>query len=208
MPISADETRTRGHKKKARTRRALLDAAVEVVGEHGDAFSISDVADRAGVSNGTFYNYFADRDALIDDLAADLITAFADDSAVEVRIDDPALRFATITARAFRRAAETPDAMRAILRLDLLQRVVLRDGPLRHLAADLAEGAESERFTITHADAVLVVVAGAIVMASRRTLEAGPDPDRDRGVIEHLLRSLGVEGDEAGRLAAEAIARR
>lgn len=62
----AEKVITRGHKKKARTRRALLDAALDVLAEHGEGFSIADIATRAGVAHGTFYNYFADRDALID----------------------------------------------------------------------------------------------------------------------------------------------
>lgn len=51
------------------TRRALLEAAVEVVGEDGYAgASIAKITARAGVANGTFYNYFDDRQALFNQL--------------------------------------------------------------------------------------------------------------------------------------------
>lgn len=208
MPTTAAEPpRTRGHKKKARTRGVLLAAAVEVIGERGEAFTVTDVVERAGVSNGTFYNYFPDRDALVDAVADHVLTAFADDSAADVDIADPALRFATITARAFHAVAASPAQMQAVLRLDLLQRTVLRDGPLRHLLADLAEGVERARFRIAHHDAAVDVVVGAILMATRRTVELGPDPARDRGVLEHLLRSLGLADDEAADIARSAVDR-
>ena len=74
---------TRGHKKKARTRAQLLEAALEVLAERGEGFSIGDVAVRAGVSHGTFYNYFADRDALHAALGAHVVETF---SAVAARL--------------------------------------------------------------------------------------------------------------------------
>ena len=61
-------TLTRGHKKKARTRQLLLDTALEVLAEQGEGFTVADLASRAGVSHGTFYNYFSDRDQLIEAL--------------------------------------------------------------------------------------------------------------------------------------------
>jgi AcrR family transcriptional regulator len=49
-------------KKAARTRLALLAAAYDVFSEQGyAATSVGDIAERAGVSLGTFYQYFRDR---------------------------------------------------------------------------------------------------------------------------------------------------
>ena len=61
---SEEETRTR-----ARTRRAILDAAVDVLGENRAA-PLSQVAVRAGVARSTLQRYFSER--------ADLITALGD----------------------------------------------------------------------------------------------------------------------------------
>jgi AcrR family transcriptional regulator len=59
---------SRGHKKRERTRHQLIAAGLAVPTEKGEALTISHVVARAEVSNGTFYhyNYFADRDELID----------------------------------------------------------------------------------------------------------------------------------------------
>jgi AcrR family transcriptional regulator len=55
---------------KARiTRESLFAAACKVVAAEGYASaSIAKIADTAGVAHGTFYNYFADRQALFDEL--------------------------------------------------------------------------------------------------------------------------------------------
>ncbi len=51
------------------TRNALFEAAIEVVGEHGYAgTSIARITERAGVAQGTFYNYFESRQDLLDQL--------------------------------------------------------------------------------------------------------------------------------------------
>jgi AcrR family transcriptional regulator len=53
-------------KKAARTRLTLLSAAYDVFSEQGyRATSVGDIADRAGVSLGTFYQYFRDRSEIM-----------------------------------------------------------------------------------------------------------------------------------------------
>lgn len=56
---------------RATTEATLLDAAEEVAAREGvDAANLQAIAARAGVAVGTIYNYFADRDALIEALFA------------------------------------------------------------------------------------------------------------------------------------------
>ncbi len=200
---------TRGHKKKARTRRQLVAAAIEVIGERGEAFTISDVADRAGVSNGTFYNYFDDRDALIDAVVPEILGAFATESAVTVEEADPAVRFATITALALARAVAEPEATRVWLRFDAIQQAVTAGEAIGHLRADLRAGVSTGRFTIIDEEATLDVIVGAIVLASRRLVDhtgtgVGTSDNGLRhrvGVVAQLLCSLGLTGDEATTIA-------
>ncbi|MDD9961296.1 MAG: TetR/AcrR family transcriptional regulator [Gammaproteobacteria bacterium] len=55
--------------KAIETRAALLDAAGKVVGRYGyEGASIARITSRAGVAQGTFYNYFEDRQDLLDQL--------------------------------------------------------------------------------------------------------------------------------------------
>lgn len=58
---------------KEETRQAILDALIRVVLDEGvHAFTMSNVAKRAGVSLRTVYRHFESREALLDGLSADL----------------------------------------------------------------------------------------------------------------------------------------
>lgn len=64
--------------KAARTRAALISAGVDVFCEQGyQASSVSDVHARAGVSLGTFYQYFRDKTDLIATIVAEAVIASA-----------------------------------------------------------------------------------------------------------------------------------
>ncbi len=201
-----DSPATRGHKKKARTRRLLLDTALEVLAERGEGFSLLDVAGRAGVSHGTVYNYFADRDELIEALVADLVEGFAAQAAIDVAEPDPAARFAAITARLLAGTAARPEAVRVALRLEAAQRAILIDGPRAYLRQDLEDGHATGRFRDPPDEAVLDVIAGALLLAARRIVDGEATPAYREGVIRRLLQTLGLPADEAATLAARAVA--
>lgn len=207
MATATDPPLTRGHKKKARTRQQLLDAALEVLVEQGESFNVVDVAARAGVSHGTFYNYFADREDLVAALVPLLVGAFAARAAAEVDEADPAVRFAVITARALAVAAEAPDLVRVALRLEAVQRALLVDGPLAHLSEDLADGHAAGRFDGPPDSATLDVVLGSLLLAARRIVDGEAGLDHRRTVIRRLLAALGVDPAEAEGLADRAVAR-
>lgn len=196
---------TRGHKKKARTRQLLLDTALVVLAERGEGFSVADLIARAGVSHGTFYNYFTDRDQLVQALVPHIVEGFAARSAAEVDDPDPAVRFAVITARALGSAVHAPDTVRVALRLEPVQRALLVDGPLAYLRHDLHEGHAVGRFTGELDDGTLDVVLGALLLAGRRIVDGETDPAYRRTVIRRLLCALGLDLDDATALAARAV---
>jgi AcrR family transcriptional regulator len=201
---AAETSLTRGHKKKSRTRRQLLDAAVDVLAERGEGFSIADVATQAGVSHGTFYNYFGDREELLDALVTHIVEEFASVAAREVDESDPALRFARISARALASAVGSPNTMRVALRLEAAQRALLLAGPLSYLQQDLVDGHRSGRFTEAPDDATLDVILGSLLLAARRVVDGETSPTYRTTVIRRLLMALGIEADEASRLARQA----
>lgn len=199
------EPLSRGHKKKARTRQLLLDTALEVLGEQGEGFSVADLCARAGVSHGTFYNYFTDREQLVDALVPYVVGRFADRMAVEVTLADPAQRFARISAQALETAIREPHVIRVALRLDAVQRTLLVEGPLAHLRHDLAEGYATGRFSRRPDDGTLDVVLGALLLAARRIADGEHRPAYRRSVLQHVLQSLGVASDDAATLGADAV---
>lgn len=209
-PVGPDPRSTaplsRGHKKRARTQRRLLDAAIEVIAERGEAFTVSDVTARAEVSNGTFYNYFADRGELLEAVVPDIVGSFTTRSDELVESEDPALRFATISAHALAVAHKGGPQIRAWLRLIAAPDVRVGADVFDHLRGDLEAGHRAGRFTTAPDDALVDLVVGALAMSTRRAVEADPPGDHAARVIAHLLVVLGLVPAEADRVAQHAVA--
>ena len=72
-PVESEKPNGPRSRKGARTRARLLDAAKEIFEENGflDA-RISDIAERAGLSHGSFYHYFDSKDEIFREVAAAL----------------------------------------------------------------------------------------------------------------------------------------
>ncbi|MDJ0788995.1 MAG: TetR/AcrR family transcriptional regulator [Myxococcota bacterium] len=193
--------RTRGHRKKEKTRRQLLAAGLRVLNRKGESLTARDVTAEADVSTGTFYNYFADPDALIDAIMRDQLLGIAATTAHEP-IPDPALRVAVTATRVLQRALADPRWARLALRL------VHRPGEpnqLNHyLRDDLVEGFEQGRFQRAADDATLDQATGLLVMTIRRIVAGGAGPEVVPRMVERLLEAFGVSEDEASELAATA----
>ncbi|MEM7139977.1 MAG: TetR/AcrR family transcriptional regulator [Actinomycetota bacterium] len=204
-PDAAAAEHTRGHKKRARTRLALVDAGLRALAVKGEALTISDVVAEAGVSNGTFYNYFDDRDALFEALARHLAEAETDRADLEIGVEDPAERFAAVTARVLARAATDHTWGRVVLRLAAIQ-YAPTESPMRHLRHDLAAGHAAGRFAVGDAPAMVDLVGGAIMVAIRRIVAGGGSDAYVVELIAGLLCALGVERDDADRAARAGLA--
>lgn len=194
--------------KKQRTRRELLAAAIDAIAAAGEAFTVLEVTRRAGVSNGSFYNHFADRDDLVDAVVDEVVGTFADTSAGAVAHHDPARRFATITALLFEHAAAFPQLATVVLRLETMRRPETSgEVPLRPLGDDLASGFASGRFSSEPGAAVLDLVTGTLLRAVRRivTDEHDATATHRRQVIALVLRALGIDGGEADEIASIAV---
>ncbi|MEV5827974.1 TetR/AcrR family transcriptional regulator [Spirillospora sp. NPDC052242] len=58
------------------TKRLILDAAAHLIGRHGTAVPVSDIAEAAGVSKGGLLYHFPNKEELLNGLATDLMTRF------------------------------------------------------------------------------------------------------------------------------------
>ncbi|MEM9516181.1 MAG: TetR/AcrR family transcriptional regulator [Actinomycetota bacterium] len=199
--------RTRGFKKKERTRRHLLRAAVEEIAINGEAFTILDVTRRAEVSNGTFYNYFDDRDALVEAVITEVVASFVDTAAGLVEVDDPVRRFAAITALLLEQSVTNPKLATVLLRLHTIGHTdVWPDDPFRYMRDDLVEAAQRGRLTTEPTDAVIDLVTGTLMRAVMRITTVGATADYRTEVVLLLLETFGLDASEAATVAAEAVA--
>ena len=176
-----------------------------VLAEQGESFSLADLTAAAEVSHGTFYNYFADREDLLQALVPHIVTHFAERMADEVVDSDPGARFARISAGALAFAMHDPQVVRVVLQLDQVQQGLLVEGPLARLREDLAEGFRSGRFTNPPDGATLDVVTGSLLLAVRRIADGEHAATYRVQVLQRLLQALGVSAAEAEQLAGEAV---
>jgi TetR/AcrR family transcriptional regulator, cholesterol catabolism regulator len=70
----------RRERKKQEVEHRIRTAALALFREHGyDATTVEEIAERADVAKGTFFNYFARKDALLEALADDLVGELFDE---------------------------------------------------------------------------------------------------------------------------------
>ena len=189
--------------KRERTRARLIAAGLEALAEHGESLTASDVAQRADVANGTFYNYFDDREDFLRALAVESLEAIVDASAEDTDGSDPAWRFAVATTRVLRAGIERPVLATAVLRL-----ADHPDSPhiglQRHLRADLATGLATGRFTYGDDRVTIDIVSGTILATLRRIAAGAGETSDITDVVSRLLELLGMDRTEAHRVADDA----
>ncbi len=204
MPKAGPTVRSsRGHKKRERTRNLLLTAGVEVLAEKGEALTASDVVAKAEVSNGTFYNYFTDREEFLEAVASHSLLELASAVAMETAEQDAARRFAVATARILGHVAEDPLWGRAVLRLADGRR--LDHEVMDYVRADIASGFEQGRFRLPADEITIDLVVGLMLMSIRRIIEGGVSADYVLRVVERALVVLGVARKDAASLATESV---
>jgi AcrR family transcriptional regulator len=191
-------------RRKARTRQALIDAAVRLIAEgRGERASIQEITEAADVGFGSFYNHFPSKEQLFQDASEEVMERWGlmFDRACE-GISDPAKVFAVSFRISGRLGWTHPDMAQFITGagMDLLNAPLgLAPRALRDIKAGQAAG----RFTFPNAEIALAAIAGGLLGLLRLR-------QRDPGHIEEasvdelagaLLRLLGVPAAEATRLS-------
>jgi len=193
-----------GEQRRARTRERLLDAAETVAAGKGlQAASIEEFVRAAGVSRGTFYNYFP--------TMTDLVTA------MHQRVGDHlGDLLAHLASRPAEPAAQLASSLHVVLSAYLadpvrgwvaLQLAGSGAPTLRsfesHFIGLHAEGVRLGRFRDVEVGAALALTIGAMRMIQRDVVTGAPPPQRAVQVITMILAGLGVPYDEAERISRE-----
>lgn len=192
--------------KRARTRDEILVAtqALLLLRSAG-SLSVTDIAAEAGLSHGTFYNYFDTIGALLDDLGALIVSAHANRLAAAARsAGGPVAVFAAKTRQTLRFAAERGDYGRILFDAGLpIDRLA---GALRgDLVNDLHAGFGAGVFRADDAAVAAGLLSGCVV---------GVALDLHRGRLEaaaidlaaaEMLGMLGVAREAARRASTAAI---
>jgi AcrR family transcriptional regulator len=193
---------------RARTRALLLDAAERLFAHRGaGATSLYEIAEEAGVANGTLYNYFRSREDIVAAVVTRLVARIHQDVARRAAdVSDPAERLAIGCCRFVAEADRDRVWGAATLRLwaasDALPTAV--DDPMRE---DLRAGRRRRRFAFRDEQAAVDLVRGAVLAGMRSVVEGRRGAQHGRAVATLMLRALGVAPDEAETLAQRASSR-
>jgi AcrR family transcriptional regulator len=192
-------------RRKARTRQALIDAAVRLIAEgRGDRASIQEITEEADIGFGSFYNHFDSKEQLFQMASEEVLERWGQmiDRAT-VGITDPAELFA-VGLRISGRLGWTHPDIAGFLTGAGLDALDIPVGLAPRALRDIEAGQATGRFTVPDAEIALSAVAGGLLGLLRMCQR---NPERvDETAVDQLaeaeLRLLGVPAPEAARLAA------
>jgi AcrR family transcriptional regulator len=208
MTTSRSDTGSRLDRRKAQTRRKLLDAARTMLAEGiAHQSSIQDITDAADVGFGSFYNPFPTK--------ADLFQTAVEDALEEMgelldelsgALEDPAAAFAQSVRLAGRLALRRPQIAQVMVGHGVAYMDSDRGLAPRALR-DITAGIAAGRFRAANPRLALSTVAGSLLAALHLSLT---DPDFDDDTVydqlaEQLLCLLGIPPAEAHGLATTAL---
>jgi AcrR family transcriptional regulator len=194
----------RFERRRVATRQALIGAARQILAERGDGdVSIQQIAERADVGFGSFYNHFSSKAELFDAAVADALEEYGrvvDE--VTRELEDPAEMLAA-GVRLTAALVDSHPEVAQILRHRGLGQIYSGSGAGQRALRDLENGAGSGRFVLGDPLVALAAVGGTLLglleLRVRHPEKAMAQAAAE--VAELMLRMLGLPADEAGEIA-------
>ena len=199
---------TRLDRRKARTRQALIDAAVRLIAEgRGERASVQEITEEADVGFGSFYNHFESKDQLFETASSEVLERWGRmiDRA-SVGLTDPAEVFSLSLRLSARLSWTHPEVARFITGagLELLE---LPGGLAPRALRDIEAGQAAGQFSVIDAEVALSAVAGGLI-GLLRLHQQHPERVEESSVdelAESCLRLLGLPSARVRRLARLAL---
>jgi AcrR family transcriptional regulator len=195
---------TRLDRRKARTRQALIDAAVRLIAEgRGDRASIQEITEAADIGFGSFYNHFDSKEQLFETASTEVLERWGRmiDRAT-AGLTDPAEVFSISLRLSARLGWTHPEVARFIIGagLDLLD---VPGGLAPRALRDIQAGQAAGQFSVANGEVALSAVAGGLIgllQLHQRHPERVQESSVDE-LAEACLRLLGLPTAKARRLA-------
>ncbi len=192
--------------KRGRTRNSILLASFRLIGEErGDFQRVEDFCTAAGISRGTFYNYFPSVEALYETLANELSRDF--DSAVHgvmASLPNPAARTAAAVRYYMQAAIDNPRWGWAMVHTSLGSDVFGPEVSAR-AKSTIQEGIESGEFTIASAELGKALLLGSGLAGILDIVRGRVGADYPREMSRHILMGLGVKPARADELISSPL---
>jgi AcrR family transcriptional regulator len=202
MEVTTKEAGGRQARRKAHTRASLLGAARRLFSAKGvDATTIAEIAEEADVGVGSFYNHFQTKDDLLAVLLEEALGEQRDQlRARQARVDDPAEVISVAHRHMVRMAQTDPEWGWLLVRLEIEYDLVRSvHGPVAR--ADLRAGIKAGRFQVSNPGLALQAAGGALIAVMHAVLEGELGADADVEHAEGVLRSFGLDRQDAAEIA-------
>ncbi len=189
---------TRTQRQQQRTRRLLLDAGRELVAANGvSGLRVQDVTERADIALGSFYNYFDSKDALLEAVISETLSAMAAATVADVdETTDPADVVAMANLRVVGLARSEPDLARLIVNIAHSESM-FGDAVHPHARLAVERGIAGGRFIVADVEVLLTAVIGGAFALIREILDGRHGPQAEVAFARHVLASLGLRPEEA-----------
>ena len=198
----------RRERRKLATRQTLLDATQALLAKRSfDALSVDEIVERADVARGTFYNYFADKDALERELASQVrVRVETEISRTNEGVSDPAERIARAFCCVLHFCLGAPEQAAAMMRL--FPHATDPAAPINSgVRGDVTEGLARGRIVASFEDVAVAYIVGVFMAGVNRALDLSSGQvgtfAGDLGAI--MLHGLGISRSQAKRIMAQAV---
>lgn len=200
--VESSEELTRGHKKKARTRQQLLDAALRIYARKGAGeLALNELAEEACVSNGTVYNYFRTREEVLEAVGLELAVQLSHQvSVASVGVSRGGERLAIGVRTFLLKALDDKEWASALISV-VRYADGMRSALAAYLRADLQTGLEQGDFKYVNEDVAMAMVMSATTGAMAAIVEDLAIEQHDSIVAEMVLLALGTSTAKAKRIA-------
>jgi AcrR family transcriptional regulator len=198
----------RRDRRKLATRQALLDATHSLLAARSmDALTVDEIALRADVAKGTFYNYFPDKDALARELTSHMRTRLEHEITVTNEgVDDPAHRIARAFCCVLRFCLDAREQAAAMMKL--FPHAADPAAPINSgVRRDVADGIAQGRIIAPAEDAAVACIVGVFMAGANRALDLSAERTREfaQALGTMLLHGLGLSRVQATRIIREAV---
>lgn len=197
---------TRGARRRSRTRQRLTDAARSLIAEKGvEGLRIAEITERADVALGSFYNHFESKEELVEAVVEETIAAMT--RGIEetmVTLEDPAEAVSYANRAFIRLSWEHRELASLMVNLDQADAHMER-AVLPYALAALQRGIAAGRFEVHDPHMTLIGIVGATLALMRAILDGRCGEEAEQLHAESVLRSLGLEKDDARDVAGRPL---
>ena len=199
-------TPSRRARRREETRSRLIAAARALIAEKGvAALRIQELAERADVGLGSFYNHFENKDELVEQVITESLQQVSEALLAGIEDADAADLVTQSSHRIVRLAYDEPEFARLLVHLnngDTLFATAIRPYAKRVVDAGLASG----RFPVLDEEVALTVIIGGAFAVMRAAVDGEHPRGAEVAYAELVLRLLGVPPEEARELSTRAAA--